>query len=330
MSDDVLRDLDRRGRPRPWRKKKMATTKIAEAFARIATIDDRFASRALRMSECGSWLGFARADDGSTRLRAANFCKGRLCPMCSWRRTLKIFHQVSEVVDRLERDHADLVPLFLTLTVRNCSGGDLSHTLDIIFGGWNKLLKHQRIGRVVRGWFRGVEVTYNRSTDTYHPHIHALLIVDRSYFRSRDYMETSEIVERWRLACGLDYDPVCHLQRVRAAKITEKYKTVAELAKYTVKDTDITRIASNEKRDEVLKVFADALHRRRLCAFGGLLKQIAKDLGQEQLGEGDLVHVEGEDAKKIRADLLEGLEIYTWSQGIGNYIREKRIRKSGV
>lgn len=307
----------------------MATNSIAKSFRRIARSDDRFAARAYRMSECGSWLGFAR-EDGNLRLRAANFCKARLCPMCAWRRTLKIGKQISDVADRLEELHPGLRLIFGTFTVRNPDAEHLIPVLDKMFKGWNAMMQHSKMKRIVKGWFRGVEVTYNKKADTYHPHLHALFLVEDSYFHSRDFMKPEEWARMWARSCGFAVEDTrsFKIRKVRSADPStgsKRYKMVKELAKYSVKDTDITTIKNEEKRDEVLKVFADALHGRRLCAFGGLLKQVAKELGQERLGEGDLVHVEGEDAK-IRADILDGLEIFTWSQGVGNYVREKRIR----
>lgn len=331
MNDDILVDLNCQGKPRNWSGRKLASLEIAGCYHRIAETDDRFASKADRMIRCGDYLGFERDADGKLHLRLAYFCKVRLCPMCMWRRTLKIAKQVSDVADRLEVKHPGLRIIFVTYTVQNPSAEDLNPILDRMFKGWHDMMLHSKMKRIIKGWFRGVEVTYNEEEDTYHPHLHALFIVDEEYFRSRDYMESEEWAHHWARSCGFAAHEAqsCLVEAVPPGPNGSRYKMVRELSKYTVKDMNITRVASEAKRDEVVKTLALALHGRRLCAFGGLLKQVSKELGQERLGEGDLVHVEG-DAVKVRADMIEGLEIYTWSQGIGNYVREKRIRKSGV
>lgn len=69
--------------------------------------------RSQRVFECGSFLEF-RVSESESNLQVANFCKDRLCPMCNWRRSLKIFGQVSQVMNQM--DEYDF--LFLTLTVR--------------------------------------------------------------------------------------------------------------------------------------------------------------------------------------------------------------------
>ena len=98
--------------------------------------------------------------------------------------------------------------LLLTLTVRNCSGADLSATLDTIAKGWDRLCKTQRYKRAVRGTMRAVEITYNRSTGQYHPHMHVLCAVLPSYYTSRDYIRQAQWSDMWRDAARLDYNPV--------------------------------------------------------------------------------------------------------------------------
>lgn len=238
--------------------------------------------------------------------------------MCQWRRSLKVFHQVSQVMGLAEKRQPSLVPLFLTLTLRNCKAEDLSGTLDTIFQGWNRLLVHRKVKRVVQGWFRALEVTYNKADDTFHPHIHAIILVERDYFRktNADYMQTEEWVRRWRQALRLDYDPVCDIRRIRNGK--KKYKAIAEVAKYALKDSDF--ISDDiEAMDRLVSVLSEALRGRRLLAFGGLLKQLAKELGQEELAEGSLVHI---DENSIRGEGETVLEVYRWSFKRSDYIKE--------
>ena len=49
--------------------------------------------RADRVSQCGSYLDFGVLPDGTKKLVKANFCRDRLCPMCNWRRSLKLFRK---------------------------------------------------------------------------------------------------------------------------------------------------------------------------------------------------------------------------------------------
>lgn len=307
----AILDDEIRGKKRPWKPKKIRALKIADSFQRLG-----WEKKASRVRFCGSSLAFlVEVETGAKRLHDADFCRERLCPMCQWRKSMKIFHEVSRVMDVVQQEHKNLVPLFLTLTVRNCPTDQLSETLDTIFKGWYRLTNHRKMQRIVRGWFRALEVTYNEDLDTFHPHLHAVIMVDRAYFQKNnaDYMETADWVQMWRTAAKLDYDPVCDVRRVKG----KRKKAIAEVAKYTLKDTDFIKPAP-DLTDTLVYFLSTGLKNRRLFAFGGILKNIAKQLGAESPDEGDLIHV---DDDAIRGDVATMLEVYHWNFGIADYIR---------
>lgn len=295
---------------RPWRQKKMKTVELSNSFRRLGQVQ-----KADRIRECGSQLTFAvNCDTGEKQLHDANFCRERLCPMCAWRRSLKIFWAVSRVMDGVQQRHSELVPLFLTLTLRNCMGDELSSTLDSIFAGWGRMSHNDRFKRLISGWFRALEVTYNPENDTYHPHIHAIILVDKAYFKGKDYMQTQDWVRLWRRSLRLDYDPVCDIRKVRG----RKRKAVAEVAKYAVKDTDYIHKGDPDLTDRIVDVLSASLKGRRLYAFGGVMKDEAKALNVLQADEGDLTHIE-EDT--VRADVGTLLVTYRWKFGFGLYVK---------
>jgi len=311
--NDILQDRIN-GKVVPWRPKKKQALVLARSFHRLGKH-----KKANRVWWCSYELEFrVEPETGRKRLEKAGFCRERLCSMCAWRRSLKTFHQVSKVMDEVERRHKNLQPIFLTLTVKNCEGSGLADTLDMMFNGWGLLRKHRKIKRVVHGWFRALEVTYNRKDDTYHPHFHAILLVDKSYFKGKDYMQTTDWVQMWRTACALDYDPICDIRKVRVSK--GKYKAVAEIAKYTVKDSDYLHKDNNKLTDELVSILSSALSGRQLHGFGGVMRVIAKELGMKKLGGGDLVHIDGD---AIRDDVAKLIEVYKWSFGVANYIRRR-------
>ena len=178
------------------------------------------------------------------------------------------------------------------------------------------MTKHSKMQRIVKGWFRALEVTYNDDSDTFHPHLHAVIMVDKSYFKAgcKDYMETADWVQMWRTAAKLDYDPVCDVRRVKGKR---KHKAIAEVAKYTMKDTDFIKEAP-DLTDTLVYFLSTGLKNRRLFAFGGILKDIAKQMGAESPDEGDLIHV---DDDAIRGDVATMLEVYHWNFGIADYVR---------
>lgn len=303
-----LQDV-RRGKPVPWRQKKRKTVPVAQAFFRLEQ-----GKKAVRVLHCGDYLAFlADRETQERKLHDANFCRERLCPMCAWRRSLKVFRQVSQVMDYIDQDTPGLVPLFLTLTIRNCEGEQLAAVLDRVFSAWNKLLQRAKLKRVVQGWFRALEITRG-ATGSWHPHLHVILLVREDYFIGQDYMPTTTWVQMWREALQLDYNPICDVRRMRSMG---SRKAVAEVAKYTVKDTDYVS-RDPEQTQQAVDILSRALRGRRLFAFGGCMREAAQVLRQEELGEGDLIHVD--DDEVLRDDLAKVIEIYRWDFGAAKYL----------
>lgn len=252
--------------------------------------------------ECGSFLEFKVTSD-EHKLFRANFCKDRLCPMCNWRRSLKIFSQVSAVMDEMK----DYDFIFLTFTVRNCEGVDLSATVQAIYDGWRYLYnKNSVFKKAIKGTFRSLEVTRNRLTGTFHPHLHCIMAVRKSYFKSNDYISHSGWVELWRKACKLDYDPWVYVQKVKS--IGKGISgAIAEVAKYSVKSVDFGASGEN------VKTFLNALVNRRLCGWTGIFAELRRKLKLDDIEDGDLVHTE---VDSIRSDVACMIVRYQWKSGI--------------
>lgn len=138
-------------------------------------------NRALKVLDCGSFLEF-KVTEEKAKLQLANFCKDRLCPMCNWRRSLKIFAQVSKVMNNMPDDYEFI---FLTLTVKNCTSEELAKTVNILYDGWRYLYnKNPKFKRAIKGTFRTFECTLNSNPrslyyGTYHPHLHCTLAVKK-------------------------------------------------------------------------------------------------------------------------------------------------------
>lgn len=310
VEKEILSDRRKNEKERPWKPKKVRSLMLADSFQRLGE-----EKRSMRVRFCSSQLAFVvNTETGEKRLHSADFCRERLCPMCAWRKSLKCFQEVSKVIDVAQQEQLTLVPIFLTLTLRNCTSEELGKTLDTVFEGWNRLNSNKRMKRIFKGWFRALEVTYNKGADTFHPHVHAILMVDKGYFKGNDYMTTVEWVKVWRKACRLSYDPVCDIRKVKGGS-----KAIKEVSKYTVKDSDFI---SEDKAltDKLVAILSKALRNRRLYAFGGLLKEIAKQLGADRPDKGDLVHID-EDGE-LRNDVGQMIVVYRWNMGLANYIRD--------
>lgn len=258
MFDDyeILTDFSKRGRERPWKRHKTNSLLLAESFARLNKL-----SKSERVCNCGSSLKFNVCPSGhEKRLAWSNFCRVRLCPMCSWRRSLLVAHQIKQVAHEAVK-RKKIRWLFLTLTIKNCAGDDLPETITHMMNAWHKFVRRKEFKTISIGWFRSLEVTQNYSNKSYHPHFHVLVGVSPSYFKGKDYLTTERISELWQSCLKVDYTPITHVRIVKGKRNVENEirileekgievgesgfsetdlsgSAVAELAKYATKSED--------------------------------------------------------------------------------------------
>ena len=340
---EFLKD-EKNGKERPWKEHKMSTMELAESYARLGM------KKSYRVTDCGSFLEFKRSDEG-LKLHRAVFCKVRLCPMCAWRRSLKIFGQVSKVMNHVMQNK-EYRFLFLTLTCRNVYGEDLADQLDLMFKAYKRLMERKSVKSFVNGWFRALEVTHdteqfisskrykknpkyynsrglkvgdrNPNFDTYHPHFHVVIGVNKSYFTNpKVYLKQEEWTKLWKDSLKVDYVPLVDVRAFRVGSKLAVSKSVAETAKYTVKSNDFIIRDSEGQIDEELTdsavfVLDSALAHRRLLAFGGEFKDVHKMLNLDDIEDGDLVNTDNEE---MREDVKHMIERYRWHVGYSNYVR---------
>lgn len=297
-----------------WRCKKMGSARLARLYE-VAGWKDY----ALRAAGCCTWLQYGANSDGSRKLQAGNFCDLRLCPVCTGRRAMKNAAKLSQIMNITEERHGYQF-LFLTLTVESCEGDELGSTLTQLTSAWNRLMQQRPVLRACKGWFRAIEITHSPLLG-YHPHIHAILAVEPQYFKrsSGQYITQVEWVRRWQKALKVSYKPIVHIQKTKSGK--GGMGAALEAAKYTTKDSEyIDRKLDEAEGAKIVVDYTRALHKRRLVAFGGCMKEIAAQIGADR-DDGDLVHVGDEG---VRDDLAELIEDYGWHFGAGDYILTSR------
>lgn len=245
------------------------------------------------------------------RLVHADFCRVRLCPVCQWRRSLKNYGQMQKILSAIEGQYKYI---FLTLTVRNVSGAELSGTIDRMMSAWNRFTGYKQIEEVCKGWYRGLEVTHNVSTDEYHPHFHVLIAVNNSYFTSRKYVKQDQITELWKRALKAKYTPIVDVRKVKG----NDAKAIAEVAKYAVKPGDIINYDDWDLTVDTVRVLDEALAGRRLVAFGGVLKEWHKKLNLDDEETGDLLDIGHDDSIETQDDAEE--LTFVWHTGYNQYV----------
>ena len=310
--EDKLTDRSTTGRERPWRAKKMANELLAAAYDQV---DPR---KAARLRDCAKVLSFRRYSDGKLRLQSMNSCRVRLCPMCSWRRSLKTYYTVQAIMKETLKEGKDYAYLMLTLTVPNCAGEDLSPTIDLMMKSWHRLFRIPDVDKAVKGWYRGMEVTHNtqygtKNFDTYHPHFHVLIAVNKSYFTSRDYLSQARWTAAWQQALQVDYTPIVDVRRIKG----DLFRAVAEVAKYACKESDYIIPDDWDLTVDTVRLLDTALANRRFVAYGKEFRRIKHKLGLEDEETGSLVDV-GEPDEIGKEDIYEIVH-YFWYSGYRQY-----------
>lgn len=309
----------------PWRQRKQRTLELATLY-RAAQLD----GKADKVVSCSTWLQYLATPDGDRQLHHYNACKNRLCPVCNKRRAKQMATRLIKVMQQVQVNHKGTQLIFLTLTVENCTGDKLRETLDLLTASWFKLIRRAPFVRAVKGWFRALEITYNESADTYHPHIHAVLVVEDAYFAKRGklYIKQDKWVEMWRDCLKVSYNPIVGVQatygrsgKQHSSKMTGKAAAAAiEAAKYATKDSDyLTPRLPKAKAAEVVATYDAALYRKRLTAMGGWVKDAAAQLALDVEDDGDLVHdVDGDGS--LTSETAQLLEDYGWHFGVSDHV----------
>lgn len=256
--------------------------------AKLAALSVWHSDRAPKILGCGRYVAMQpRTETSGWEVVASNFCRLRMCPMCAWRRSLRIYSHMLRVVERL----AGYQWLLLTLTVPNVAGGELSGTITELYRSSREFMKLPEL-RGFKGWLRCTEVTYNAERDDYHPHLHFLVAVKPSYFKGKQYVKQDTLQALWQR-----WWP--EVQSLDVRKVRD-CKGVCEVAKYAVKPLEFPEgEEAQHEQAAILDTLWSALHGRRLLQSGGVVKDALHDLKIDLEAE-DEVGTEDEERPLLR------------------------------
>lgn len=304
---EILKDYSSTGKERPWKLHKQENLQLVKIYktAREKNINLITDSRLFDLEHCADTLLFAENAEGKKKLKSANFCRLRLCPMCQWRRSLKMFGQVQMITDKiLERDKSTRF-LFATFTVKNVDAENLETCINILNNKFLYLVSRnktfapaKKLKQNLLGYLKAVEVTYNTKDKTYHPHLHVIFAVKSTFFKNKqNYMTKKEWIELWQQALGVDYKPQTDIRAIKSGTA----KAVAEVAKYPVKTAPILSLPDDEAV-EVLKTLTSSLNKKRFVAYGGIFKTVKQELKFQDIEtDKDLVNVDIEQQERFNA-----------------------------
>ena len=233
-----------------------------------------------------------------------NTCKNRFCPICAWKKARKDAMKLGVMMKAIEAEE-DKQFIFLTLTAPNVPALELEQEIKDYNKSFQRLMQRKEVKKVIKGYARKLEITYNDQRNDYHPHFHVLIAVNKSYFNKPDqYISQSRWLELWQEATG---DPT--ITQVKVKKVRKnRGKEAAEIAKYAAKDSDYLY------NPDVFKVYYQALKGKQLIVYSGLFKEMAK-----RFEDGEIDQYKEKDQNEYVYAIM-----YGW--GYGEYVeKEKRL-----
>ena len=228
------------------------------------------------------------------KLYKANSCKNRFCPVCAWRKARKDALGLSLMMQYIKQQEKKEF-IFLTLTTPNVMSDELENEIKRYNNSFRKLIKRKKVGSVIKGYVRKLEITYNKKRDDYNPHFHVLIAVNKSYFTDkRYYISQQEWLDLWRDVTGISEITQVQVQKIRQNNNKELY----EMAKYSGKDSDYL---INQK---VFDAFYKSLKGKQVLVYSGLFKEAKK-----KLKNGDLDYLKEIDPTEYIYQIF-----YIWKQ----------------
>ena len=246
--------------------------------------------RAMRMRECANRLLVRRCEGcGEMHITGGNLCRDRLCPVCQWRLSIRRYANMVSAMNYLhDSQKLDGYQVgMLTLTVKNCAPADLSKTISEMMVGFKRWQQRRTIRDQIVGFARSLEITYNRSKGTFHPHIHLMIIWQPS---GKSGKLSAQMAKEWASACRLDYKPIYQYEDAYTKKETSSgseweavLSAVKECSKYVCKAADFIALADLESNTPSMplthfRALVDAVRNRRLVSYAGIIADARKAL----------------------------------------------------
>jgi len=189
------------------------------------------------------------------------YCNTRICNICNRIRTAKLINGYSGALQKMEN------PKFVTLTRTNVTAALLPVTLDEMCNTFRAILKinslhKQRYGKsVTHNGIRKIEITYNVTANTFHPHFHIVTDGASAEVLRSEWLERNAGVTDIQ---GQNIRPV-------------DKNTLVELFKYS------TKIVTQGKQSmpfEAIDVIMRSLYRRRVVQPYGAIRRVSEDVDE--------------------------------------------------
>ena len=252
----------------------------------------------LRVNSCGSYLMFKQGvvnNEVVTKLDQIFLCKHKYCVFCQAIKASKRLKSLKEVFSNIETDRYKYK--FITLTAPSVTAKELRGQVNAMQSAFNALNTSYKKAKLLHGYYKSVELTYNEQTNEFHPHLH--IVADC------EYIPQQKLCEDWTRLCkyhAVKYDDKYDGDFVCDIRLAFKPH---ELCKYIVKPDTLTPSA-------VLQLLqTNALAGMRDNSCSGTIRQRLKVVENE-------IELQNE-VNKTKFDKMEYTEIvYLWN-GLDSY-----------
>ena len=334
--NDFLHDYKKSGKLRDWDQRKTMAKAVAKACSKIKGLE----KYGQMICECGRNLEFKACiiPEHGKKLKRANFCHYRLCPMCQPRKASKVRNEVYELAKAHLEKFSDDTPLLLTLTAPNITGEFIGREIDGHMKAFERLIKRKVVKKMNRSWFKALEITKNQERNDFHPHFHILLMVPPEYFHKNSpiYITHEKWLKLWQEA---KRDSSITQVDIRAIKEKGEGKLeaiIAEVAKYATKPSSYIVKDKNGKPivdEKALEDLHYGLRGRRTIGYGGYFKKVRKKIkllklekaaseAAEKLNEDGTKEEKPELCRECHQPMVD--ENYSYLDKIERYFRNRQ------
>lgn len=211
-----------------------------------------------RLEQCGSAIAvFGHKRVLETHMCVTMWCNARFCPVCA---PVSVFQTAKRFTYAMA--HSVHKPLkFATFTVRNVPIGSLDRAMVGLSSAWLRFSK-DHLARHYRsaGYIQKREVTYNRKTREWHPHLHCII--------DSDFIPAKELTRRWnKCAEKAGFSVSDASTQISAVRTDDTAKAAYECAVYCSKP-----VAANAANAYFWDLLISAWYGQRAYSSAGSLR----------------------------------------------------------
>ncbi|WP_312469673.1 protein rep [Neobacillus sp.] len=185
--------------------------------------------------------------------------------LLSWERAVELAYLNHQVITEVNKKQ-QVNWLLVDLGLENITMEQINQILDKMLIGFNRLFKYKSIQQASLGYFRMLDIV--KKGDRYHPRIHILLPMIKSYYQGRYYIKYDNWISLWSRAVGIGNGLFVKVKVVNG-RDAERENIQEKLLNF------------REQESEIPFRESPIITPRRLIGYSKLLKNVTEHLGND-------------------------------------------------